>query len=111
MSLVDKQWQFLKNVSKLINYAEDTGVILTGGELYRTVEQQKIHFDAGRSKTMKSNHMKRLAIDFNFFIDGELVYDHKKITELGNFWKSLNPKNEWGGFWAFKDVPHFEMLE
>ena len=33
MSLVDKQWQFLKNVSKLINYAEDTGVILTGGSV------------------------------------------------------------------------------
>jgi len=31
------------------------------------------------------------------------------LTPVGEYWQSLNPKNQWGGFWkSFKDVPHFE---
>ena len=65
--------------------------------------------DTGKSKTLNSNHIKRLAVDFNFFINGKLVYDKHKLAELGKFWESLNTKNIWGGnFKSFTDTPHFE---
>lgn len=108
MGLVTEQWKFLQDVSKLILFAEATGVELSGGELYRTEEQQKIYVNTGKSKTMNSMHLKRLAIDLNFFVDGNLVYEHPKVEELGKYWESLDDKNQWGGFWGFKDYPHFQ---
>lgn len=109
MSMVDEQWYFLQDVAQLILFAESIGVVCTGGELYRTEEQQKIYLNTGKSKTMNSMHLKRLAIDLNFFVDGELVYDHPKVIELGTYWESLDSKNQWGGFWTtFRDYPHFQ---
>jgi len=110
MSLSSKQIIFSKNVAKLIIYAETIGVDLTFGEAYRTKYQQEEYVRTGKSKTMNSNHLRRLAVDFNFFINGELFWEHPLITKLGEYWESLNELNRWGGFWkSFKDRPHFEM--
>ena len=109
MSLVTEQAAFLKDVVKLLIKIESMGFIVTAGELYRTVEQQKIYVDTKRSTTMNSNHLRRCAIGLNFFLNGELVYDIDVLRPIGEYWKELNPKNDWGGFWkSFKDVPHFE---
>lgn len=116
MSLVQEQWGFLKDVSKLISKAEELGIVLTAGEMFRTVEQQEIYLRTGKSKTMNSNHLKRLAVDFNFFIAGELVYNHELINKLAKYWENLSPSNRWGGNFdkdwdrpdSFKDQPHFE---
>ena len=96
-------------MSKLINFCFDQGWVITGGELFRTVEQQQIHIKAGRSKTMNSLHMKRCAVDLNFFKEGRLVWDKQQLAPIGAYWESLNPKNRWGGnFKSLVDVPHFE---
>lgn len=120
MTLSDYQWEFLKCVAKLIQYAEDNGYKLTGGELYRTADQQYLYYygykiendklvkTTQKSKTMNSNHLKRLAIDFNIFKDKVLTYDVKDCEPLGKYWESLDKKCKWGGFWKWKDVPHFE---
>lgn len=116
MGLIQEQWEFLKDVAKLINEADRLGIQLTAGEMYRTQEQQEIYVRTGKSKTMNSNHLKRLAVDFNFFINGELVYNHPLIDELAKYWELLNIKNRWGGNFdkdwsrpdSFKDQPHFE---
>lgn len=108
MSKSDEQWVFLQDVALLILEAKRIGIKLTGGELYRTQYQQAKYFKDGKSKTMKSKHLERLAIDFNFFIDGQLTYDADLIRPLGAYWESLNTKNRWGGFWEFTDTPHFE---
>ena len=109
MSLVKEQAAFLLDVAKLINFATEQGFVVTGGELSRTAEQQQIYMKTGRSKTMNSLHLKRCAIDLNFFKDGKLTYDIKQLQVIGNYWESLNEKNEWGGNWkSFKDVPHFQ---
>lgn len=109
MSLRKEQSEFVKDVSLLIDFAFDNGIELTFGEAVRTKEQQKIYVDTGRSKTMQSNHLKRLAIDFNFFIKGELIYNKKVLQPLGDYWETLNDKNRWGGnFKSFTDCPHFE---
>ena len=115
MSLVSEQSKFLQDACALIAFATQKNFVVTGGELFRPVEMQEIYIKTGRSKTLNSNHIKRCAIDLNFFIikpDGklELTYDLKTLRVLGDFWESLAPGiNSWGGNWStFKDVPHFE---
>ena len=109
MSLVTEQSKFLLDVCKLINYATEQGWVVTGGELHRSVEQQQIHVNAGRSKTMNSQHLKRCAIDLNFFKDGVLTWNREKLAAIGLYWEGLDPKNRWGGnFKTLVDVPHFE---
>ena len=109
MSLSQEQAAFLLDACKLIQYAADQGWTVTGGELYRTPEQQEIYLKTGRSKTMASNHLKRCAIDLNFFKNGQLIWDKQQLAPLCQYWESLNPKNRWGGnFKSLVDVPHFE---
>ncbi len=108
-SLVGEQAAFLLDTCKLIEYAYTLGFQVTGGELARTVEQQEIYVRTGRSRTMKSNHLRRLAVDLNFFFNGKLTYDKVVLAPLGQFWEGLSPLNRWGGnFQSLVDVPHFE---
>lgn len=108
-SLVLEQAAFLLDVGKLVLFASNQGWVVTGGELYRTKEQQEIYLKTGKSKTMNSYHLRRLAIDLNFFQSGKLTYDIPALSPIGAYWESLNPKNKAGMFWVtFKDVPHFE---
>lgn len=114
MSYNREQAVFLQHVAELIRKAPEYGLLLTAGELYRTPEQQALHIKNGRSKTMNSRHLDRMAIDFNFFEIGpdhslKLVYDGDPVRRLGAFWEGLDPVNRWGGNWSsFKDTPHFE---
>ena len=113
MSQVNEQAAFLLDVCKLIEFAAQKGFIVTGGELFRPLEMQQIYVKTGRSKTLQSNHLRRCAIDLNFFIEengeAKLTYEIPALKPVGDFWESLNPRNSWGGNWStFKDVPHFE---
>lgn len=117
MSLIRDQSVFLMHVAELINKATEMGFQVTGGELYRTSEQQALHIKNGRSKTMNSQHLKRLAVDLNFFktaSDGslKLTYEVEELRPIGQWWEGLDPANRWGGNWSsFKDTPHFERRE
>lgn len=109
MSLSDEQAAFLLDACKLIQYATEQGWTVTGGEMYRTIAQQEIYFKQGKTKTMNSNHLRRLAIDLNFLKNGQPVWDKEQLAGLGSFWESLHPSNRWGGnFKSLPDVPHFE---
>lgn len=108
MSLRKHQSIFLKNVAKLITWAFEQGYELTGGELYRTEEQQNIYRKNGTSKVQVSKHQKRLAIDLNLFIDGIYQTKNEAYRELAAYWKSLHPKNKAGYDWGW-DGNHFEM--
>lgn len=109
MSLSQEQAAFLLDACKLIQFATEQGWTVTGGELFRTPEQQEIYLKTGRSKTMASNHLKRCAIDLNFFKDGKLIWDKTQLAPLGAYWESLHSSNRWGGnFKSLIDVPHFE---
>ena len=108
MSKSDEQWLFLQDVAKLIDYAKLNEIKLTGGELYRTQYQQAKYIKDGKSKTMKSKHLERLAIDFNFFVNGRLTYDVEDVRILGEYWEILSEKNEAGMLWEWKDTPHFQ---
>jgi hypothetical protein len=109
MSLVNEQDAFLDDVAKLLVKIKELGFQRSAGEMFRTVEQQEIYVKTGRSQTKNSMHLKRLAIDLNFFKNGKLIYDVATLKPIGDYWESLSPRNRWGGNWkTFKDVPHFE---
>jgi hypothetical protein len=109
MSMVDEQFAFLLDVAKTIQYAASLGLKVTAGEMYRTAEQQAIYVKTGRSKTMKSKHLERLAVDLNYFKDGKLNYECKEVQDVGRYWEALNSKNSAGMFWkSFKDCPHLQ---
>lgn len=109
MSLSDEQAAFLLDVCKLVPFATSLGFKVTGGELQRTQAQQEIYVKTGKSKTMNSNHLKKLAIDLNFIKGGQLIYDKAQLAAIGAYWESLDKKNRWGGnFKTFVDMPHFE---
>lgn len=129
MKLSEKQQIFSKNIASLIVYADLLEIGLTFGEAYRTPSQVLLNFFGFKvvkggvlgiklvkskklSKTLNSYHLKRLAVDFNFFINGKLTYDKHKLAELGSFWEGLHPENRWGGnFKNFTDTSHFEMRD
>nr|WP_299488568.1 hypothetical protein [uncultured Allomuricauda sp.] len=116
MTLSQRQRIFTKNIAELICYAYGYGIELTFGHAWRSLEEQKRLKAEGKSQTLKSLHLDRLAVDFNFFIGNDLTYDYDKIKPLGDFWVSLHPDNRWGGDFnkdgkknGFVDTPHFEM--
>jgi len=127
MKLSEKQQIFTKNIAFLMLFAHYYGIDLTFGEAYRTRSQILLNYFGFKivrggvlglklvksrklSKTLRSLHADRMAIDFNFFIDGELTYDYNKIKPLGEYWEGLDPNNKWGGnFNGFRDAPHFQM--
>tara|TARA_R110000868_G_scaffold153905_3_gene379868 strand:- start:42 stop:404 length:363 start_codon:yes stop_codon:yes gene_type:complete len=118
MTLSEKQANFTYNISKLIQWAFSNGYTLTFGEVYRTKEQQELYVKQGKSKTMNSRHLDRLAVDFNIFKDSVLLNDPKLIQPLGEYWMTLNVSNVWGNDWnrnhsimdeTFSDPYHFEM--
>lgn len=68
---------------------------------------QDYYFKYGASKTLKSFHTLRLAVDFNFFLKSDWIRDLEIIRPIGKYWKSLNPQNVWGGDWGW-DAGHFQ---
>jgi len=125
MSLSKNQRTFTHNVGKLIIYAYELGIELTFGDAYRSNSQMllnyygkkvvdnfgELHIDDSPkvSWTLKSNHARRLAVDFNFFINNKYTNNGEQIDILGAYWEKLNPKNRWGGNFKNQDKPHFEM--
>jgi peptidoglycan L-alanyl-D-glutamate endopeptidase CwlK len=94
MSLSQEQAAFLLDACALIKYATEQGFMVTGGELARTPEQQALHVKAGRSKTMNSIHLKRCAIDLNFFKDGQIIWDKEAISSP--WWTARILNGTWG---------------
>lgn len=118
MGLRDEQMAFTADVVKLLLKASQLGYEVTLGEVMRPIEMQQLYFKQGKSKTMASQHLKKLAIDLNLFFEGRLC-TAKEIAPLGKYWESLDEKNRWGGSWRgrvesgaskFVDGPHFERF-
>jgi hypothetical protein len=124
MTLREKQSAFLLDVARLILWAYEQGYELTSGELQRTEEQQILYYKGysvvlkngkvslvkadRKSDTMNSQHLKKLAVDLNLFINGKYITDGEKYKPLADYWKSLNPANVAGYDWGW-DFGHFEM--
>lgn len=107
MNLSDHQWVFLKDLVKLIKFAEEhPNYKLTGGELWRPKETADLYAARGIG-SRNSLHLDRLAVDLNLFIDEQYKTDTESYTCLGAYWKSLDPQNRWGGDFTRPDGNHF----
>lgn len=111
MTLSQKQQYFAKLVAELLRHIYSNGMACTFGEALRTPEQQKLYVEQGKSQTLNSKHLDKLAIDLNLFIDGEYKTDKESYKEIGEFWKSLDPDCVWGGDFSFGDGNHFQFTK
>lgn len=128
MTLSDKQKIFTRNLASFIIFAFEHGFELTFGEVARMIEMQKIYFDSGRSKTMNSRHLDKLAADFAIWYKGVMLFapgiskeqyraDLQTMRPLCDYWESLHPDNVCGADWnrngifdeTFLDPYHFEI--
>lgn len=118
MTLSQHQRAFTRDIGHLIEFAYDSGFELTFNEALRTPAQQWLYYNGRdivggklvaaprRSWTTDSYHLKKLAVDFNLFIDGVYQGTTEAHRPLGEFWESLNTLNRWGG--RFSDGNHYE---
>lgn len=108
MTLSEKQRLFTKLVSQLISWSYANGYEFTFGEAYRTPEQAALNAASGKG-IKNSNHIVRLAVDLNLFINGEYKTNSEDYKPLGEYWLTINPLCAWGGNFSKPDGNHFSL--
>lgn len=113
MSLIHEQAAFLRDVRKLLAFADERKFLVTAGELGRTPEAQAQQLREGRGSTMDSMHLRKCAIDLNFFVESggrtEWVHAAADLEAVGAYWEGLDPRNRWGGrSQQVLELSHFE---
>lgn len=113
MELWQKQAVFAQNVGKLLEFIFEHDHLCTLGEAWRSSDQAKIYASEGKG-IVHSLHCERLAIDLDLFTtSGQYLTDSISYKMFGEYWKTLNPLNRWGGDFPPPRVDgnHFEMHE
>ncbi|MCK4739738.1 MAG: M15 family metallopeptidase [Deltaproteobacteria bacterium] len=95
MRLSEKQRDFTCMMARLIIWAYGRGLELTMGHAWRDTETQRRLVAMKLSKTIKSKHLDRLAVDLNLFIEGRYATNSEDYRVLGEFWESMGGR--WGG--------------
>ena len=90
----------------------DTGFIVTCG--LRTVEEQRLLYEKGATRTMKSRHLTGHAVDLAATVQGQVRWDWPLYSKLSKAMKAAAKTEkvpiEWGGDWvSFKDGPHYQL--
>jgi len=106
----------LRDVAELAarRIKEDMGVTMIITEGLRTEKRQLELYNAGASKTMKSNHLTGRAFDFGLIVGKQARWDWPLFMQAGKIVKGaaedLGIRIVWGGdFRTFKDGPHVEL--
>lgn len=94
----------------------DFGIPSTGG--VRTAAQQKVLFDAGKSKAdgyrKVSAHQSGRAVDVYAYVDGKASWDKEHLTAVADAMfaaaKELGLGITWGKNYPIPDYPHFQMI-
>lgn len=91
---------------------KETGFIVTCG--LRTLEEQKLLYKKGATRTLKSRHLTGHAVDLAATVTGQVRWDWPLYSKLANAMKAAAKAEKvpitWGGDWvSFKDGPHFEL--
>jgi len=110
--LSDIQHLFAKDVCKLFQFLIEKNIKFTIGEVWRRESTQAWLYKQGFTKTLKSSHLEKLAIDLFFWKDDKFLENDERtkliLFPVVNYWKSLNKHNYWGGnFIGFLDTSHF----
>lgn len=90
----------------------ETGFIVTCG--LRTKEEQRLLYEKGATRTMRSRHLTGHAVDLAFTIHGAVKWDFPLYTKLSKAMKAAAKAEkvpiEWGGDWPrFRDGPHYQL--
>ncbi len=106
--------QFLYNLGLLLVWCESKDISLICFTFYRSPEQQKIEYDAGRSRVLHGKHQDWLAIDLALWDDldkdGRVDKDEirwkndPRYLQMGEYWESLG--GTWGGRWKNPHDPY-----
>ena len=120
-SLSRRQADFTHAFARLVLYAESLGLKVKVQEWNRLESTQKEYVAAGKSKTMDSRHLDRLAVDLVLVLpDGQVLTSGEQFKTLGLYWEGLGGR--WGGRFGLEhltkadqdrklgwDSPHFEF--
>lgn len=131
--LGDAQYACLVDFAKLVLKAVSLGIDFRPGEGVRTQLQawanslppkttitggtednKEFHFweTVGGVGKSQSLHLSKLAYDLSIIKNGKISQDIEDYRALGDYWKSLDPKNRWGGEFTTRSDPfHFERNE
>jgi hypothetical protein len=110
MSLLDERIDFTRYVAELIDFANATpGYAVTLGEVVRSAAAAAAYAKTGAGIS-NSLHCDGLAVDLNLYKDGVWKTQTSDFAWLGAYWKSLDPRNRWGGdFTTRPDGNHFSL--
>lgn len=91
---------------------KESGFIVTCG--LRTLEEQKLLYKKGATRTLKSRHLTGHAVDLAATVTGQVRWDWPLYSKLAKAMKAAAKAEKvpitWGGDWvSFKDGPHFEL--
>lgn len=108
MSLSNLQKEFTSCIAELILWANDHGFELTFGDAYRDPRSHGQYGEKVGYSHRKSNHKRRLAVDFNLFTEeGDYLTQTADYEPLGRYWESLHIAASWGG--SYNDGNHFSF--
>lgn len=110
MTQSEKQRLFTKNVGLFISWCYGNGYELTFGDAFRDPRLAQLNAQQGIG-IVHSLHSARLAVDFNLFKGGVYTTLTDDYRPLGEYWKSLDPLNCWGGDFSKPDGNHFSMTD
>lgn len=105
--LGDLQDEFPLHLMTLVHYIYGKGYTIRWGDGYR---DPRVHGEMGEKKGYghkNSCHKLRLAQDINLFKDGHYLIKTEDHKEFGEYWKSLDPVNCWGGDFKRPDGNHY----
>lgn len=129
--LSEKQIRFSNMFAVFLTWAIANGYQFSIGEVFRPgglkfvcpkckkefeFLLQDVYIYMGRSKVRHSKHQDKLAVDIFLlekgdFITSPIITLPSSYKPLGDFWKSLDLKNRWGGdFKGLVDPFHFEYV-
>lgn len=111
---MQQQQVFCGNTGKLILWSYGQGWQLTWGEALRDPRIAQLNAKVGIG-IANSLHELKLAVDLNLFIGGVFQTSQEAYQPMGEYWKTLDPLNRWGGDFLAKDgspkpdSDHFSM--
>jgi len=97
VTLGNAQRAFARDFTKLQVFILAQGYEFTYGDLYRDPRVHGQQGEKGSYSASKSAHKQKCAGDLNFFLNGKYLTDTEDYKFAGDYWKSLDPMNKWGG--------------
>lgn len=127
--MLEKQFQFTKMLGELFTWMTEQGYTWVLGDAWRSTDKlqcahcgrehsyQELLVYNGRSKTLRSKHCDRCAVDITLFINGKPQWTGEPYRKIGEKWESMSGR--WGGRFGITpdkydlhvgfDPSHFEL--